>query len=119
MSKETLFERQAGERQGGAYLRDAFWEWERLRLVYNCILLCYGLRLLYPMHHLYGQWLALAFGACLFGLLANTFYCLGPLVDFYLDTFLKVRLHQGRRVLFVLGLGLSMLAMMLAGRGLS
>lgn len=103
------------------YLKGARLAWEKLRIVYNLILLVQGLTCVYflweldkmaqyPPYRL-GPWWA---GAFLFGMVANAFYCLGPLAEVGVYRVLRLRIGRARYLLFAAGLLLSVGVILLA-----
>lgn len=99
------------------YLKKACLAWEKLRVVYNALLLVEGLIGLWTLRRLGeradhlcpnvfgpGVWRFII----LFGVVANVFYCVGPLVEAYTSVVLARRMNRGRYVLFVAGLLFSM-----------
>lgn len=94
------------------YLKEAFLDWERLRLLYNLLLVLSFLRFTVTWtgdsERIFSAGRALP-AYLLIIAIANVFYCLGPLIEFYLDTFLRLQLHTTRRILFVAGCAFSLL----------
>lgn len=88
------------------YNRSALIWWEKMRVVYNIVLLGAALLLAFPLCA------KDPFGAFLFGVVANAFYCLGPLADLYYNILYKRKLGGQRYTLFILGLLFSMFVML-------
>jgi hypothetical protein len=94
------------------YCRATVRVWERLRILYNMILLLPGVALIWRTVHLQkltgsyplGEPLELIATALVFGLGANICYCLGPYVEFVM-TALGFPLSGERTRYFVFGLG--------------
>ena len=91
------------------YVSRACLAWERLRLVYNLVLLVVGLACSWRLRdtHLFllgGYW----GGVVLFGTIANVFYCLGPLLETYACALCGREMDRQRYLLFAAGLFLSM-----------
>jgi hypothetical protein len=96
------------------YCRATVRVWERLRILYNAILLLPGVALIWRTLHLQkptgrgsyplGEPLELIATALAFGLGANICYCLGPYVEFVM-TALGLPLSGERTRYFVFGLG--------------
>jgi hypothetical protein len=87
-------------------LRTIVHQWERLRFIYNAVLLIEGLLLTADLMAVAGATVYWA-NVLVFGAIANAFYCLGPLVDVYLLAY-GVKLLNGRYLLFGIGLLFSM-----------
>ncbi len=89
------------------YLKRASLTWEMLRVVYNLVLLAEGLwilrKVLAPVF-LDGPGVLIL----LFGVVANAFYCLGPLLETYAYVGFAERIGRARYVLFATGLLFSM-----------
>ena len=96
----------------------AIWvAWEKLRILYNVVLLVEGLlwlvvllmlanRANHPEVNLQGPWIS---GAILcFGVAANVFYCLGPLIESGIFLVRGSSRLRTRRILFFAGLLFSM-----------
>jgi hypothetical protein len=98
------------------YTKQAWLAWEKLRIVYNLVLLIVGLPCLWLLMLLanfvgQGDYYAFGFfsnGTVLFGVAANAFYCLGPLADVCVYSFVDIRMGRARYFLFAAGLLLSM-----------
>ena len=90
--------------------------WEKLRIVYNLVLLMVGLPCLWLLMLLadfvgQGDYYAFGFfsnGTILFGVTANAFYCLGPLAEVCVYSVLGLRMGRARYGPFAAGLLLSM-----------
>ena len=105
------------------YIINCVYTWEKLRILYNIVMLVVGIPLaviiyrtvqgLSPTFH---DSLKIVFdvggiikASIVFGLFANLFYCLGPLVDIYYYVFIKKRMSKLFRYgLFIAGLLLSL-----------
>ena len=90
------------------YLRRAYLAWAALWVVYNLLLLAEAF--VYPGHVQYvGDQTSHRFWILVvgFGVLANAFYCLGPLIDVYACVFLGFRLGPDRYLLFAVLLVIS------------
>lgn len=92
-------------------LRVGLLRWEKFRLWYNGIMLAFGLFLSYGLkedmqeNEEFGYW----GNVFLYGLIANAFFSLGPLLESYLIAFRRKPMNaRGRRLLFTLGLGFSL-----------
>lgn len=104
-----------------ADLKVTFGSWFRLGLLYNAILLMEGLACSWDIMPWLNSNLALVGGywgfVFLFGLVANVFYCLGPLIEGYVLVFLKRPLARARLALWSAGLLFSMLVVFLIAMG--
>jgi hypothetical protein len=93
-------------------LRETLIKWEKLRLWYNVVMVTFGwwyshdLKQHMDQHALMGYWA----NAVLFGVTANVFFTLGPAAECYWLGFRKKGFGRGRIVLFVLGLGVSLIS---------
>ena len=93
----------------GGYLKKAVYSWEMLRLAYNAVLLTQGLCFTWGgVRGFFSTTLAYVLAIVVFGLSANAFYCLGPLVETYAFAIYGKRLGNYRYALFGLGLLFSM-----------
>lgn len=109
----------------GRYLERAWLAWEKLRIVYNTVLLVEGLTSVYFLwqldkiadyHYRFGSsWLGFAI---LFGVVANVFYCLGPLAEACVHRLLGRGMGRARYSLFAAGLLLSTGLIFLLARGM-
>lgn len=87
--------------------------WEKLRLIFNAVLLGEGLLFGAPLMLMDPSLVA---GAILFAICANVFFCLGPMLEMYLIAFRGVCLPTfGRNSLFGVGLGFSILIVAVLG----
>lgn len=89
-------------------------EWEKLRLIYNGILILPGLIILGMWVGLLGYPLPLAiFSGIFVGVGANVAFFLGPLAELYFRAFLRngKSLGGGRKILFRTGIVFSLLVM--------
>ena len=108
----------------GRYRKQAWLAWEKLRVVYNLVLLVEGLTWLWPMWEVekvtenpyYRMGPFLWGGAILFGVVANVFYCLGPLAEVWAYRVLGWRMGRARYFLFAAGLLFSIVVVFLLGR---
>ncbi len=108
------------------HLKETYRVWGLLWVAYNAILLVYGLIMLGSLRalagsvdHLYCRSLfgdKLWFGVTFFGVVANVFFCPGPLADTYVCIFLTPRLGRWRYALFAAGLLFWMHLIFWAGR---
>ena len=91
--------------ESAQYLRTACLAWEKLRLVYNMFLVVEYLMI--PLHiRLYvAEQTAvnylLLYSLCV--VVANGFYCLGPLLEIYTCAILGRQIGRGRYILFATG----------------
>ena len=106
------------------YVKNVRAAWEKLRIVYNLVLLLEGLTclwLLWLLAEFAGQpfgfdfWF---FPVILFGAVANALYCLGPVADACAYRFLGWRMGRARCFLFGTGLLFSMGVLLLPARRL-
>lgn len=97
--------------------RETVKAWERLRLVYNVVLLLAGLPVVWlvldgdfpPMGPFPNSPLELVFDCVVFGLLANVFFCLGPYAEFVVVAIgFPLTARKIRYALFGLGLLVSL-----------
>lgn len=106
--------------RGECAVRRIVVEWERLRLVYNAVLLVPGLVVLWAMVRYAGMPAGVAAaGGVVVGVGANVAFFLGPLAEFYLSAvFLGGRpIGRGRWLFFGAGLVVSLGLFLLAGVG--
>jgi hypothetical protein len=102
------------------YPKQAWVAWEKLRIVYNLLLLVQGLTcewFLWQFHKITDYPLRVdvqVTEAIVFGVLANLFYCLGPAADVCVYRILRWRMGLTRHLLFAAGLLFSMWAIFLA-----
>jgi hypothetical protein len=93
------------------YVKSIRLAWEKLRIVYNAVLLLEGLTWVSawwevekvtenPYYRVGGMWSL----AILFGVVANALYCLGPLAEVCAYRFFGWRMDRGRYFLFGAGL---------------
>lgn len=103
--------------EAAAYLKKTWWGWEKLRIIYNVVLLAEGLLCLWYLRYLAvksGHLCVNVFGTriwmmiIVFGVLANAFYCFGPLAEVFLITISKRRFARAKNFLFAAGLLFSM-----------
>ena len=80
--------------------------WEKLRFVYNLILLVEGLFLLGEdfVSAFARFWMLMTMYAIMFAIVANACYCLGPLFEICFQFLLKRRVGRARYLLFSVGL---------------
>ena len=105
------------------YVINSVHKWEKLRIIYNIVMLIVGIpiavviyRTLQGLPPTFHDSLKIVFdvvgiimASIVFGLFANLFYCLGPLVDIYYYVFIKKRMSKLFRYgLFIAGLLLSL-----------
>ncbi len=105
------------------YVINSVYKWEKLRILYNIVMLVVGIpiavviyRTLQGLPPTFHDSLKIVFdvggiikASIIFGLFANLFYCLGPLVDIYYYVFIKKRMSKLFRYgLFIAGLLLSL-----------
>ena len=117
MEATILYNKANHLQEAAAYLKKTWLAWERLRIFYNVILLVEGLLCLEYLRYLAvksGHLCANIFGTriwlmiIVFGVLANAFYCFGPLAEVFLITISKHRFARARSLLFAAGLLFSM-----------
>lgn len=87
--------------------------WEKLRIVFNLVILTVGLATSWTLHAGFGGWMPYVFWAVVYGITVNAFYSLGPLLEIYAVCF-SPRENEiigfGSRIpLFVFGLIVSIL----------
>jgi hypothetical protein len=80
--------------------------WEKRRLIYNAVLLVWGGFWSLGFIDYFG-WVGYFFNVLAFGLVANVFYCLGPLCEVYASVLLNRSLGRYRSLLFGLGMAFS------------
>ena len=107
------------------YQKQAWLAWERVRIVYNAVLFVQGLTSVYFLwqldkiadyHYRFGSsWVGFAI---LFGVVANVFYCLGPLAEACVHRLIGRGMVRARYFLFAVGLLLSMGLILLLARGM-
>jgi|GEM_PF-1302471 len=97
------------------YPKKAWLAWEKLRILYNLVMLGVGLPCLWLLWLLeesvgqsYGFFSFWCLSTGLFGVVANAFYCLGPLAEVGVYRVLRLRIGRARYGLFAPGLLLSM-----------
>ena len=102
------------------YPKKAWLAWERLRVVYNLVLLVVGLPCLWLLWLLqeyvgqsYGFFSFWCLSTILFGVVANAFYCLGPLAEVGVYRVLRLRIGRARYGSFAAGLLLSIRVILL------
>ena len=78
-------------------------EWERLRIAYNVIIGVFGLWLSWDIRDEMGGIPPYLFGAFLYGLVANTFFSLGPLAELYVKILTPASPDKLRLPLFAAG----------------
>lgn len=85
--------------------------WERVRFVYNCVLFPPGVIVAYLYYHnLEVSIEGVAFGCLLFGITANAFYSLAPLLETYASAIGRDLTGYRLPILF-LGVGFSLMVM--------
>jgi hypothetical protein len=77
--------------------------WEKLRIVYNAVLLVAGLWCTWDLHADFGGVSPYSFWAAAYAIAANAFFCLGPLAEIYY-TCLAGPIARFRIVVFTGGL---------------
>lgn len=102
-------------------LRDALVKWEKLRLWYNGIMLIAGYGISHGLQrHMDAQALLGYWGsAILFGVTANLCFTLGPALESYTYAFRGSGLGNGRILLFLLGLAITVAATLAFTLGLN
>ena len=89
------------------YLKTVCLTWEKLRVVYNLILFVEALACHMYLRQVLQGFLAddqYRLGIILFGVVANMFYCLGPLLETCAYVVLGRRIQRARLLLFAAGL---------------
>jgi hypothetical protein len=87
-------------------IKSAMIGWEKLRIVYNGVLLIVGLWCSWELRADFGGASSYAFWATAYGIMANVFYSLGPLAEIYY-TCLAGPIVRFRLVVFAGGLLIS------------
>ena len=90
-------------------VRSAILGWEKLRLMFNFLLLLLGLILSWDLQSHFGGGHVYAFWVAVYGLTANAFYCLGPLIEIYLLILAPSCSLRSRTPLFIGGTLFSLL----------
>jgi len=93
----------------GDQIKRAIVSWEKLRLIYNVVLLLEGLFVSWCVWSIFESSLQYVWAVVVFGLTANAFYCMGPLVEVYASVIYGRRLGRYRYLLFAAGLLFSMI----------
>jgi hypothetical protein len=97
--------------ESARYVKSVRVAWEKSRIIYNAVLLLEGLTWACamwevekvtenPYYRVGGMWSL----AIVFGVVANAFYCLGPLAEVCAYRFLGWRMSRARYLLFAGGL---------------
>jgi hypothetical protein len=117
MEATVLYDKADHLQEVAAYLKKTWFAWEKLRIIYNVVLLAEGLLCLEYLRILAvksGHLCANLFGSriwlmiIVFGFLANAFYCFGPVAEVVLMTISKGRFARARSFLYAAGLLFSM-----------
>lgn len=93
------------KRKNSPQLRKMLVSWEKLRLLYNGVLLVLGVLLLFAFFSpafLSAYWLDVMFGSLMVAVMANIAFFLGPLVEAYTTAFLGLQWRSGARVVVLL-----------------
>ncbi len=94
--------------------KDVIFYWEKRRLIYNAVMLVWGgfwsLSFIYSL-----RLINCIAGVILFGVIANVFYFLGPLSEFYVGALLGRSIAKYRPWLFGLGMAISILVVLMIG----
>lgn len=93
------------KRKNSPQLRKMLVSWEKLRLLYNGVLLVLGVLLLFAFFSpafLSAYWLDVMFGSLMVAVMANIAFFLGPLVEAYTTAFLGLQWRPGARVVVLL-----------------
>lgn len=93
------------KRKNSPQLREMLVSWEKLRLLYNGVLLVLGVLLLFAFFSpafLSAYWLDVMFGSLMVAVMANIAFFLGPLVEAYTTAFLGLQWRSGARVVVLL-----------------
>ena len=109
--------------EAALYLKETRLAWEKLRIVYNLVLLVQGLTWVSAMWEVekvtenpYYRVSGASWGyAILFGVVANALYCLGPLTEAWSYRFLGWRMDRFRYLLFAAGLLFSIVVVFFFG----
>lgn len=93
------------KRKHSPQLREMLVSWEKLRLLYNGVLLVLGVLLLFIFFSpalLAAYWLDLMFGSLMVAVMANIAFFLGPLLEAYTTAFLGLQWRPAARVVVLL-----------------
>ena len=93
------------KRKNSPQLREMLVSWEKLRLLYNGVLLVLGVLLLFVFFSpafLATYWLSAVIGAAYVGVGANIAFFLGPLIEAYTTAFLGLQWRPAARIVVML-----------------